>query len=765
MKKLTLALSATLALSMASNLAAQTNDITFVVAPSAGYTFWNKNLNLGESPFWGVRAGFAVGPIFEIRGVYERSFDLKGKLQGSSWSAISSLGAGLQGSTADISRIGGELKVNLWSNAILTPYLTAGAGVMNLEYDDPALPNGYKEEQLYGVLGAGLKINLAKRIALSLEAKNHLFNIDQNNRYLVPGTSSSKTLQNWGGQASLDFYLGGPKASRDKVSKAYREYFGDGFRGLKFVLEPGLAYINFHKDSYFNDTYLLGGSAGVDFNDYIGVRGFYYQGTKNPQKLDLNFGKELEIYGGNLLTRLNVSRGVTPYLTLGAGYLKVADTYVDSQGTNNAESGWFALGGAGLEIPLHRTVALYGQVNAMLAQQDNDALNQASNPSNVKANWAFQAGLRFNVGARSRSGQKAYYAYAEEQVLNERQINNEAINSLRAGYDQRIDSLNLELNRAAAALDSLEVARLAAEKRALKTEQLLVVSEASAETSALSRIEEPKTITLTKSQLAELVARVKSDNAPKSNESIERLLLLSLIAKQNPQLVQTIDPSLVSQLNQAPKATNNDEILRRLQQMEERIDRKIELSEEKTQRQLLNTKPQGVQIIELTEGQSKNGQTQTESIIVHNVDATQGEVETESYDVKDSFLTFRNVDIFAGLGFGEGTSVNLGVRPQWQMGKSRFYLAPDAYIGFGKETAYGLSGNVLYKFSSIQDKFTPYAGAGLGFSRAGGSNHFGVTAIVGASLNRVLGGKLFVDYSLRPVFKQHQLAAGYTLTF
>ena len=84
MKKLSLVLCATMLAGIGSKAMAQVQDVSFTVAPVVGYTNWDSKLNLGDSPFWGVRAGFGFGPLVEIRGIYERSFDLKGKLKNNS---------------------------------------------------------------------------------------------------------------------------------------------------------------------------------------------------------------------------------------------------------------------------------------------------------------------------------------------------------------------------------------------------------------------------------------------------------------------------------------------------------------------------------------------------------------------------------------------------------------------------------------------------------------------------------------------------------
>ena len=65
------------------------------------------------------------------------------------------------------------------------------------------------------------------------------------------------------------------------------------------------------------------------------------------------------MYGGNFLARLNMPLGLTPYLNLGAGYLEATSKFTKSPSvTGDAKSGLFLFGGAGLEIPLHKYVAI-----------------------------------------------------------------------------------------------------------------------------------------------------------------------------------------------------------------------------------------------------------------------------------------------------------------------------------------------------------------------------------------------------------------------
>lgn len=732
MNKKTLTASAALVLASAGALSAQTQDISVIVAPTAGYTSFHKNLNLGESPSAGVRAGFAVGPLFEVRGLWDRSFNVK---------QIENI------SSTKIERLGGELKLNLWSNMILTPYVTAGAGVMKMKYDDAAVSKNYEEKQLYTALGAGLKINLTKRVALALEAKDYIFNVDHNNRYLKAGVDGNKALHNFGGQASLDFYLGGNLRSKDKVTRAFRNTFGNGFRGAKFVLEPGMAYLDFNESSLFNDTYLLGGSAGIDFGQYLGLRGFYYQGTKNPNKLDLNFGKELEMYGGNVIARLNVSRGVTPYLSLGAGYLNVKNDYTDAKGGHDAKKGWFALGGGGLEVPLHRTVALYGEANVMLNEQDNKDVSTITNPADVKTNWMFKAGLRFNLGAKSRNGERLYRNYANDLVEAEREDSNNKLNQLRRERQATIDSLQQKLDEALEAQDFASVKVLADSIDQKQADVKVITEEENNPT------EENVTV-LTKAQLEELVNRIsakKRTNEPTSQLSeLERLLLILNLRGTNvaptvyaqpttvaPHVITTEKTQTVTDAGQQPMVinaadaqANEAKIMQRIEDMERRINRRID-----------------------------NAQQQPSTTTILTAGAT------DSYS-SGNFLKFQELSVLGGFGVGPALSLHAGLRPTWQMGNSRFSFAPDAFYIRSKENGYSVSANLLYTFGTLKSaRLTPYIGAGLGYSNYAYSSRGGVSLIGGVKFQNIFGGNLFVDLSLRPAFSNAFISAGYSIKF
>ena len=528
MKKTLLAVAALLLSFGAPRANAQVSDVNFIVSPSLGYTMWNSKLNLSNTATYGARVGFGFGPILELRGNYERSFNLKSTLDNVGWSVANNLAAHVENANVSYERWGGDVKVNLWNNARFTPYVLGGMGVLKFNYDDAAATGTrIREEKLYGTIGAGLKVNLARRVALSFEVRDMLFNVSPSSQYAT--LTEQKTLSNWNALASLDIYLGGTQYSKDEVSKAYRRTFNGGFRGLRFAVEPSAAYLNFRDNALYRDTWMLGLSAGVDFTSLIGVRGFYYRNTKDADKFSFNTNSDLSIYGANLVTRLNSGRGLTPYFTLGAGYINAGKSYVDRNGnTGTTDNGWFALGGVGLDLYLHRNVSLFGAAEAMLLNNDNPKISAISDPAKVNVNWMYRAGVRINIAQSGRSGVEAYHRYSDARVAAEHALGQEALRKQRSAYDERIAQLDAQLKEAAERLDTAQVrliaserARVEAERTSSNTAETTVEMEktttqtaAPVATPAASRL-----LLMTPAQLDELIRRVISAADARANNA------------------------------------------------------------------------------------------------------------------------------------------------------------------------------------------------------------------------------------------------------
>ena len=416
-KKLVLAVAGLMVSALAgSNANAQVRDVSVMVSPYASYNWWNSNIALKNSPFVGARVGFGFGPFFEIRANYEQSINLKNALQDKDWNPLNEEALQkLEGMDMTISRVGGEAKVNLLGNSAVTPYLTAGAGVQVLDYNPFKVENKdaiieeakVKDKQLYYTLGAGVKLRITDRMAFSMEARNLGFNMNANNSFINHYGDmkdlDKKKYGNWSALASFDFYLGGNAApGTHQLGGRYASLFSDGFRGMKFVLEPGVQYVDFRNKTGLSDQWFLGGSAGVDFSSLVGLRAFYYQATKEPNKLSFDFNKDLKMYGANFIARLNYPRGIVPYLRFGAGYLD-RNNLIESGNKEEAKKNFkshdlFGMLGAGIEIPISRWFALFGNADALLMTANNQKVESVSTPEDIAVNIGYTAGLRINLG-------------------------------------------------------------------------------------------------------------------------------------------------------------------------------------------------------------------------------------------------------------------------------------------------------------------------------------------------------------------------------
>ena len=68
-----------------SNASAQVDGVSYTVSPSVSYNWWNQNVALKNSPFYGLRFGFGFGPYVELRGTFEKSINLKNAFEERGW--------------------------------------------------------------------------------------------------------------------------------------------------------------------------------------------------------------------------------------------------------------------------------------------------------------------------------------------------------------------------------------------------------------------------------------------------------------------------------------------------------------------------------------------------------------------------------------------------------------------------------------------------------------------------------------------------------
>lgn len=792
---------------------AQVKDVSFTISPQMEYGWWDNNLNLGATPFWGLKVGFGFGPLFELRANYERSINLKSKLQNSDWSFAKQFATNLDDTDVDIDRYGAEMKLNLWSGTLISSYLTGGSGIMHFKYRDLKDTEGkhFREDQLYGNVGLGAKINLHKRIVLALEVKDIMFKANEEKPYLKAGVNYSKLMHNWAALASLDFYLGGyNNPDEADVTKAYRQLFSDGFKGMKFVIEPNIGYWKFADGSSFRDHVFEGVSLGVDFTPLIGLRAFYSQATKHDNRPDFEFNKDLRMYGGNLLARLNSSRSVNPYITLGGGYLDVnSDRYRVRKDTEKAKDGWFLMGGVGLEYPFTRYVSIFASANAMLTEQQNN-LDKITKPSSINFGVMYQGGLRFNIGSPA-DGYAVHRKTVKKAVDERHAADMEELNAMRADYDARIDSLNNEIRIAAAKKDTVKVTELVIRKmkadeisnRIDSLENVIVnmrfnkimgteqsVQDSLAKQDSLSR----KLIYLTKPQFEQLIDRVvnavvKSDKGKSSSLSLhdfdqsslselDKLILMNALGRQQNNTDTAQEYSLrasktpQTQNGSAQTQDNNlttKRIMDRLDQVEKKLDQSLKSSNkiQEVPTTYLSPTPQNslqgddVRKAVMEAMKDNSGTSASVQPIVMGASRVQSDYTPSTV----AGVSSNRLAIFTGFNVGEIWNWNIGIRMNMQISNTDLDFVPEAYLGLGKKNGYGVSANIVYNLNFPTWIFTPYVGLGLGVFGANHHNRFGNNILLGASMKTFLNGKLYIDYSSHNFFKNNQFSLGYRFNF
>ncbi|MGQ2106497.1 outer membrane beta-barrel protein [Ornithobacterium rhinotracheale] len=712
---------------------AQVEDVSVTLSPTASYNWFDNNSAIKDGLMIGGRVGFGFGEYFELRALYEKSVDLKSEIdkldiKGEDWKKFTEK---FESRNVDVERIGGEMKANIPTGGALAPYVTLGSGVQKLKHD------GLKDEQIYLSLGLGTKVNLSDRVVLNLEGKNTAYNLNRANVLFQEagkselekalGDSRDDRMYNWSVLAGLQFYLGGREpGTLTELDRAYLRKFSGGLSGFKFVVEPGVAQIKFNDDLNLRDTYLVGGTAGFDFNQFIGLRGFYYQATQNEEfkKFD-----DLAMYGADIVARLNVARGLTPYITLGGGYLNAYSSYEGERPSLVDPSSYFVKGGLGLNVPIGTYLDVFGAANLLYTTNVNDAegLKEIQRPSELKQSQMYNVGLRFKLGAP-----------ANEDAILERKLNSD-----KQVYKDRISELEAELQRAYKENDSDKAVRVIKEKQELE-----------------KGYQNGDRVVLTPKELGELVSKTIDEvneeytnqksrkESGDVNQRIDRLERLLLEVNRN-------DYNNYQGGNLQNNATQ--EILNELRDLNSKVDRNSDkismLAGTGTDDNTVVVAPsQPATVAPAGQAQVVQGQTTTPQVVTNE--------EGETGVVKSMFVN-EGISIDLAPIFGGGTSGAIGIRGHYGFTNSNWEIQPNLYVGVAGKGSFGANANAIYKFNIDRGFIVqPYLGAGLGYNKLDDDSSFGANLVVGTSFN-VLDGKLYVDYTALNLADFNKISVGY----
>ncbi len=772
---------------------AQVSDISLNLTPTANYTWWDSQMFIKDSPMVGGMVGIGLGRNLELRGIYEQSTNSKSKLGNFN---IDNLLGEFNSVDVDIIRWGGEFKANIPTRTLFTPYLTIGSGVQKLKFND------IKDEQIYLSAGLGTQFVLSNRVSLNLGAKMHAFNHNPTNLLMESGfkddifTMEDSRMVNWSLNLGVQFYLSGKNPQKyTALERALEKQGKSGLSGLRLVFEPGLAYINFDNSTNLRDTYLLGGSLGVDFNDYVGLRGFYYQSSED-EKLTFDFDK-MAMYGADFIAKLNVSSGIVPYLTVGGGYMNVYGSYVgvDENPFVPTNSGYFAKGGLGLSIPITSYFELFGAANILYTTDKNP--EDLGSTEDLKKHTMFNGGMKFNIGKKAQDN-RALDSYIDQRLTDKGMM-----------YEQRIAGLKKELDKAYEANDAVKATQIMNEKQRLETELVAAMDEsgvvlatplapttyvaaddtAIALTSPTTTTAEDQTmIRLTPQELESLVDKVvqgvgapvlKKETPEERLDRLERLIMSGGAARvaqqpttysQQPEVAQAeaAQAQAIAAKAQEESATrrideNNREMLNEIRRISDRIEensRKIDNSYR--QQQLSGSDRTFI----VSPGGGQTPYAAAPQMRPSNVPGGSqgGMYQDPSQGQATSWVIYKGLSPFLGMNFGDRSSFIFGIKGNYGFSNSSFVFVPDLYFGVGNKVAYGLNANVTYPlFVNNESLFTPYVGVGLGINKTE-KFKFGVNLIGGTFVN-VGNGSLFVEYTSRQFFDNNVVSMGYRFNF
>ncbi|OJU73719.1 MAG: hypothetical protein BGO09_06305 [Bacteroidetes bacterium 47-18] len=711
---------------------AQVEDVSVIFTPTLGYNWFDKKSTVENGTMFGFQAGFGFGRHIELRGTYERSINMMQNF-GEYERDIQQYfpGFNFTDRKINITRVGGEFKANIPSNGF-APYLILGTGIQTFEREN-APSNVEKNQNLYGTGGLGFKINMGNRVTLNLEGRGIVYNMNPGSLLYNPGGTSDfddwvnnqdrSTMYNWSVSAGLQFYFGGRNEGElSNMDKAYLDRFSSGFSGVRLTLVPAGSYVDFSTKSAYRNTYMLGGQLGLDITDFIGIRGYYYQATENENP-SFNFDK-MAMYGVDFLGKLNVPRGIVPFISVGGGYINVQDGYRGKTLAPGiyqaAHSKYYAKLGAGLEVPLSTYVDIYGGANLMYTIDNrNTSVTDLRTADELNQHILYSVGLRLKIGRNANTARQTEKAF-ENRFSGER---NE--------YNQKIKSLEKELKEAYENNDSEKAAQIIEEKKRLEKQAT----------------DKNNLIRLTPAELESLIDKViqdvENESTPNIESRLERLEQLLLNLNQNRAMAPTAPPAAN---NYDPGYNNvNDRLLLEINKLNQQLE---------AQKQSIETLRQ------------QNNNAQGNPVIVNPV--TPAPVvpvpATPSNQPVTGGVINKGIGLFAGANFGDATTFNVGIRAHYGFTNSPFIFMPEGYVALGDKNGFGISANGIIPIRINNTNFEPYAGLGLGLHYLGKDFTFN-TNVIGGVAYRLGTSSVFADYSVRGLFRNNQIVVGYRFGF
>jgi hypothetical protein len=379
--------------------AAQFRDVGYTFEPTVQGIFDSENASLQNEPLYGGTLGLSFGRYFRVNAEY-----LANTGATTNFTNVDRL-SGLLDRDLDVRRYGTRLRLNLLDRRVI-PYLTAGTGVLQL---DPRAVEATRT--IYGLAGGGFAFRLQDRFRFSVSGELLSYRYDPVATYLGPSGAANfgtgtELVRTPALTASASLFLGGRSLDEETaVDAALREQFGSGglLANTRLFVNPIYGRIEFNDALGFpKDQNVFGLHAGVDLGPFVGLRGFYWRGTGGESIVDDVAGDldNIQMYGSELQLRLNLDlgRGFVPYARVGGGYLDVQNDYADDlpEGALVPDDRFFGVTGAGLEVPVSRSLKLSGGVRGLIMSNPN--VVEAGAPGDLYGSAMYSAGIEFRLG-------------------------------------------------------------------------------------------------------------------------------------------------------------------------------------------------------------------------------------------------------------------------------------------------------------------------------------------------------------------------------
>jgi hypothetical protein len=716
MKKRKIQSVAVAALCIAVPLHAQ--GVRFTLAPSAEYVRWDKDLGITDDALIGGRIGADFGSLLSLSGYYHTRNGLE--VTRDSASAMSGGRLGPLRTKTDISSYGVNLALRLNPGRI-APFVSGGAGI--LRFDPDSAP---RRELINYRYGGGFQFDLSPNARAMVMLEDSRFRLPANALFL-PGTAPGGT----GGDAaprtersnltlsgSLGFALGGSIYGDDPSA--------DRWSAGSIPLEAFAGRLDFD-DNRMRRQALVGVRTGVDVGQYVGLRGFYWQGRSG----DLEQKQSMQSWGGEAQLNLNASRGPAPFLILGAGRLDYGDDYRDALDRRRESETAVILGG-GLGIRLTDQVRLNASARDYVrGPQDLDSITSASQLSH---NWLYAVGLGINFG-RTRSDAPRPGGMRDRSEELEREL------AVRRALGTRVDTVYVERDPRTGERELY--------RRDPRTGRLVRTADTGPDVDDRARRPDPRVIMLPVPEVGELYVRYGDSTTRLMSPSMRMPGGGGMMPRNEADSLLRVLRARIDSLETRNRQRTTDAADAEAQALRERINSLEAQLRARIENPPAATPPTNITIV-------PDRRPDRGGVMIAPADTTG---EMLAAPMRREFLGMQLRSVSPYIAGFEQLVVGVQADAGPIFGLSALRFVPDFAIGLGSEVSISLAAGAQYNFPlfrlNAESAIRPHLRGSLGFVGASGDidSHFGV----GVAYGLTYAGRNNLADSRRPqLFIEHQ---------